>query len=158
MPRHPSPRRVKLHFNYTVKELARLLNRTGATIRTWISDGLAPIDGRRPLLVTGAEVRRYLDSKRSANRHRCGVGELFCVACRQPRAPAFGEVEYIPITHRSGNLRGICPACANLMHRRARADRVDQVRGPLSVVVREGEQRMNGETNPSDNPHFKTVS
>lgn len=154
----PSPRRVKRAHPYTVKELARLLDRTAATIRAWITDGLRPADRGRPILIMGSEVHRYLNEKRGAARKKCGPGEMFCVACRDVRRPAYDDADYIPITAMSGNLRGLCPACGNLMHRRVQLARIGAVRGPVKVQFQQGQPSLNGMTTPSHNPDSRQES
>jgi transposase-like protein len=49
--RHPNPRLVKLHRNYSVEEIARLFDLHKNTVRHWLKQGLAAIDDRRPRLV-----------------------------------------------------------------------------------------------------------
>ena len=51
--RHANPRLVKLHRNYTVEEIARLFGLHKNTVRNWLKEGLALIDGQRPMLILG---------------------------------------------------------------------------------------------------------
>ena len=53
--------------------------------------------------------------------------------CRAPKAPAEGMADYIPITATSGNLRGICPDCEILIHRRVSLAKLDVVCADLEV-------------------------
>lgn len=53
-PRRINPRLAKLHRNYTVEEVARLLDVSRQTVWKWLKIGLQAIDGRRPILLTGA--------------------------------------------------------------------------------------------------------
>lgn len=119
--RAPNHRLVKIHRTYEVFEIARLFACHRNTVRNWLRTGLVAIDDRRPLLVRGNELVRYLQARRVRHRCRCGPGELYCVKCRAPRRAAADLVDYVSITITSGNLRGICPECGTLMHRRVRA-------------------------------------
>jgi Helix-turn-helix domain len=62
MGRHPNPRLVKIHRSYAVEEVARILRKHKNTVRAWIKQGLQPIDGRRPTLVHGLELVRFLQN------------------------------------------------------------------------------------------------
>jgi Homeodomain-like domain len=46
--RHPNPRLVKIHRNYSVEDIARLFGIHKNTVRNWLKQGLRPstIDGR----------------------------------------------------------------------------------------------------------------
>ena len=44
--------------------------------------------------------------------------------------------DYVPMTATSGNLRGICPDCHKLIHRRVALTKLDAVRGSLEVRSR----------------------
>ena len=64
------PRRIKLHQAYSVEEAARALGKHKHTIRNWIEAGLPTVDGTRPLLVHGDELRAFLEARRKVvKRH-----------------------------------------------------------------------------------------
>jgi hypothetical protein len=63
--RHPNPRLAKIHRSYSVDELARLFNIHKNTIRSWLKQGLTAIDGQRPTVARGEEVRRFLTDRRA---------------------------------------------------------------------------------------------
>src|SRR6266699_3150405 len=62
--RHPNPRLVKIHRNYAVEDIARLFDVHKNTVRNWLKQGLASIDDRRPILVLGHELSRFLQERR----------------------------------------------------------------------------------------------
>jgi excisionase family DNA binding protein len=116
--RRPNPRLVKIHRSYSVEEIARLLGLHRNTVCNWLKQGLPAIDDRRPMLVLGRELSRFLHERREKAKQACGPGRIYCIACRTPKPPAGKMAECIPTSPRAGNLRGICPDCDRLIYRR----------------------------------------
>jgi hypothetical protein len=107
----PNHRRVKINRNYTVEEVARLFDIPKNTVRAWLKDGLPTIDGKRPTLILGRDLARYLQARRNKNKRPWKPGEIYCVRCRAPKLPDGNMADYEPITASLGNLIGICPDC-----------------------------------------------
>ena len=127
--RHPNHRLVKIHRNYTVEEVARLLSIHKNTVREWVKAGLPTCDDRRPILILGRELMAFLQTKRARNKQPCQPGEIYCVRCRAPKFPAGGMAEYRPLNGRVGNLRAICPDCNSIMYRRVSMAKLEQFGG-----------------------------
>src|SRR5260221_14441531 len=94
--RHPNPRLVKVHRNYSVEEIARLFGLHKNTVRNWLKQGLPIIDDRRPILIIGRELSVFLKERRQKTKQACGPGRIFCIACRAPKVPAGKMAECIP--------------------------------------------------------------
>ena len=112
-----NPKRVKIHYSYTIEEIARLLGVHKNTVRAWLKSALETIDNRRPAMVQGKVLRAFLERKRSLNRRHCPPGTLYCLKCRAPRRPAYGLVDFVPLSAGSGNFRAFCEVCGTLMYR-----------------------------------------
>lgn len=151
-------RRVKIHRNYTVDEAARLFNVHRNTIRNWIKSGLATIDERRPTLVLGLDLARFLQARRSRTRQRCGPGQLYCLRCRAPKHPADRQARYVPITPSSGNLRGRCPDCDGAMYRLVSLGKLTAIAGDLEVQGTQAQQRITDTSGPSLNSDLDEVA
>jgi hypothetical protein len=132
--RHPNPRRVKVHRNYSVEEIARLFRVHKNTVRNWVKQGLAAIDDRRPILILGRELSRFLSERRQRTKQTCGPGRIYCIACRAPKVPAGNMAECTPTGPLAGNLCGICPDCDRLMYRRVNIAKIDPIRGELEIT------------------------
>jgi hypothetical protein len=115
----PNHRLVKIHYSYSVEDVAALFSIHKNTVREWLRRGLPALDRKRPLLILGSALAEFLRARRQAAKRPCKRGELYCVKCRQPRAPAGGLVEFKAIREPLGNLTAICPICDGLMYRRA---------------------------------------
>ena len=117
--------------------------------------GLPMIGEIRPSLILGSELRDYLARKRTKNKRPCKRGEIYCLRCRAPKAPALGMVDYEPITTTRGNLIGVCPACEGLIYRGTSRAELGAFKGHLSITFTKGEQHIYETNNPSLNSDFK---
>jgi hypothetical protein len=130
-----NPRRVKIHFSYTINEIKSTFGVHKNTVRAWLKRGLATIDASRPILVHGSHLRAFLEGRRKASKCACPPGTFYCLKCRAPKPPAIGMVDFIPFNGLSGNLRGLCATCGTLMHRRVRRERIAAVMPNLTVQI-----------------------
>lgn len=147
--RRANPQRVKLHRSYCVPELAACVGVHKGTIRNWQRDGLEPIDASRPAMFQGAIVRAFLAKRNASRKSPCPAGMIYCFACREPRPPALGMLDYLAVTTTSGNLRALCGDCGGIMHRRIRrADLAIKMPG-LTVQFRQAPPRISGRPSPS---------
>lgn len=147
--RHLNPRLVKIHRNYSVEQIARLFGTHKNTVRKWLKEGLAAIDGQRPTLVLGHELSRFLIERRQNAKQSCGPGRIFCVACRAPKVPAGQMADCISTNGTMGNLCGICPDCDRLIYRRVNLVKLKEVRGDLEITFREAYPRIRESLIPS---------
>ena len=150
-PRRYNPRLPKLHRNYTAEEVARLLDVSRQTVWKWLKADLKAIDGHRPILVLGEELRRFLRERRAKRKSPTPPGMIYCLGCREPRTPAGNMVDYIPLTPTTGNFLGICPICDSMIYRRINLGRMDEVRGNLDVKFTQLGLRITDCANPSVN-------
>ena len=133
MARHrPDRRLVKIHHLYTVDEISRLLGTCRATVRRWLKIGLQAIDSRKPTMVRGVDLLEFLNA-RAKPKQPCPPGQCFCVKCKAPRPPGESMAEFVQLTATTGNLRGICPVCGTMMHRRTSLAQLEQIRAVLDV-------------------------
>lgn len=158
MSRHSvNARLVKIHRSYSVDEAARALAVHKNTVRDWIARGLPTIDRQRPTLILGRDLAEFLARRRSANKHPCAPGEIYCVRCRRPQPPAGGMADFEPVAATSGNLIGICPVCNALMYRRISLAKLDAVKGNLDVRLPQVTRHLDESHEPSVNHDFKRV-
>lgn len=133
--RHPNPRLVKIHRNYTVEEAAALLDVHRNTVREWVKRGLPTNDDRRPMLILGRDLAAFLHARRANNKQTCQPGEIYCVRCRAPKAPAGDMADYEPVTETLGNLIAICSSCETIIYRRVNLTKLGQIRGKLDITM-----------------------
>jgi Helix-turn-helix domain len=149
--RHPNPGLAKIHRSYSVDDVSRLFKTHKNTVRNWIKQGLQPIDGQRPTLFRGFELRRFLTDRRNRAKQPCGPGRIFCLPCRAPKVPAGNMTECVVAGVAIGTLRGICPDCNRMIYRRINPQKLDAVHGDLDVTVTQARPRIEGTSGPNVN-------
>lgn len=147
----PNHRLLRIHRSYTVEEAARTLGVHRNTIRRWLADGLAAIDDRRPILIHGLALSQFLQARHRRARTPCAPGQLYCVRCRAARYPAAGMVDYVPFNTLAGNLRGICPECETLMHRRVSRAGIEGFVENLKLAFPQAQTRIGDSASPTVN-------
>lgn len=158
MGRHrPDRRRVKIHHNYTVDQVARLLDIAKGTVRRWLKNGLPSVDRERPTLVRGEDLRVFLTAK-AKPKHPCPPGYCYCVKCKAAKEPAGAMAEFIVLTTTTGNLRAICPTCGTWMHRRTSLQQLEKIRGQIDVTTVERTPSLRELAYPSTNDDFKALT
>lgn len=153
--RRVNPLRVKIHWNYTARELADRLGVHKNTVRNWQRNGLVPLDRRRPLIFQGAAVRAFLVLWNKRRKQPCPTGTIYCFTCRQPRRPTASSVEFVQSSAGPGNLLASCSACGTAMHRRAKQSDIHSVLPGVLIQIREAPPRLNGSPSPSPNCDFE---
>lgn len=149
--RRINPRLIKIHRSYSVEEAARALGAHKNSVRGWIKKGLPVVDGGRPVLILGHELRTYLERKRKAGKRPCPPGTIYCLKCRDPRVPALGMVEYVPRNAATGNLTALCETCGTTLFRCTRRGDIAAIMPGIDVQIREAGERLIGRTPPSLN-------
>ncbi|WIM09471.1 helix-turn-helix domain-containing protein [Enhydrobacter sp.] len=141
-----------------MEEAARLFGTHRNTVRAWLRAGLKTIDGARPTLILGSELRRFLGERSAKRKRPTPSGMIYCLRCREPRRPAGDIADYLPRTATSGDLQGICPDCDTLLYRRVNRSTLEVVCDGLDVTIREVDSRLRQRNEPSLNDDSATRS
>ena len=153
--RHPNPRLAKIHRNYTVEEIANLFGIHRNTVREWIKRGLPTSDQKRPFLILGRDLVAFLQARRAKNKRPCQPGEIYCVRCRAPKAPAGDMADYQTVTETLGNLVAICPDCGSIINRRVSLAKLEQIRGQLDITMPQALRHIRESAQPSVNSDLR---
>ncbi|MCF2905523.1 DUF1804 family protein [Octadecabacter sp. CECT 8868] len=111
MAKRVSARKVKIHRQYTYESAAEALEVSIQTVRGWRSQGLAVLDGQKPHLILGHELKRFIESRTPKTSRKLGPDEFFCMSCRAPRKPYDRMAEYVPFNATRGRLVALCESC-----------------------------------------------
>ena len=157
MARRHDVRRVKIHRSYNTSELAKALGVAKQTVSRWIDAGLPVIERKRPLLIHGSDLRAFLQAHRP-RKQPCRPGQFYCLRCRAPKRPAFGEADFIPTTTKTGMLEGLCSDCGSMIYRVARTASLTAAIDDLVVTHRPARERIIDSLTPSSNVCLKGLN
>jgi hypothetical protein len=118
--RHYPVNLIKLSCIYDPTEIAKLLGIHRNTVRHWLKEGLARIDDRRPILVSGAVLKAFILGRQQARKQKCAPGEFFCFRCRAPRKPWGGVADFSILNDKIAKAIAFCSVCETSMHRTIR--------------------------------------
>jgi hypothetical protein len=116
MPRKARLTGIKALRCYRVEEAAEVSGVSPRTIRNWIADGLPVLDGERPMLIRGDDLRDYIKGTRASRKVPTAPDEIYCPACRKARKAAGG---FADCTVKDGRamLTALCAVCENVVHK-----------------------------------------
>lgn len=140
--RRHSARHLRQRRTYNVREAAKATGATSGTVRNWQKNGLEAVAGVYPTIFRGVDIIAFLRSRSRARKQPCGAGRFFCLRCKAPKRPAFGEVEFWPAGPKLGKLRGLCPDCATVMNRRVSLAKLKAAAGDLKVSMQCADLRL----------------
>ena len=153
--RHSSLRIKRLH-SYDVRQAAKATGATAGTVRQWHkAHGLEAVTGVWPLIFRGVDIIAFFKKRTSSRKQRCGPGRIYCLRCKAPKIPAFGEVDYRADTPNRGALVGLCPDCEGLMYRRTSPRNLAAAAGSLKVSMPSADLRLGEAHEPNCNHHFE---
>jgi hypothetical protein len=132
--RQANYRRVKIHRSYKVEEIAVLLGVHKNTVREWVKGGLPTCDRKRPMLILGHELAKFLHGRRASRKRPCRPGELYCFRCRAPKSPAGEMIDCAPVNDKIGNLTAICPDCECIMNQRVSMSKLRSLQGKMGIT------------------------
>jgi hypothetical protein len=135
-----NPRLIKTRRSYTVEKLAQLLGCHKNSVRSWLRQGLEPLDTKRPLMIHGSAARKFLEAKRRSKKRRCRPDELYCFRCQTPRALADRRAIYSAKPGQAALLNGRCAECGTPMFKRVSAQSLPSLRTALDLEINEPEE------------------
>lgn len=150
-----NPRLAKVHYSYTVAEIAELYTVHKNTVLTWIKDGLPLCNGKKPYLIHGSDLRDYLQAKREKNKRPCKPGEIYCLPCKQPRKPLDNWAEYMPLDASTGRLFAICSVCGGTLNRYTSIAKLPPIQAKLNITLPKALERLNRLDEPLLSSDFK---
>lgn len=149
-----NPNKAKIHRSYTVEEIAELFSVHKNTVRAWLKSGLPICDDRKPMLILGAELRVFLQVKKSKRKQRCHPWEMYCVRCRKPQTPFGGMADYVIANDGRGRLIALCPECEGGLNKYINLSAIEALSVKLEIVLPRALNHLNKMDKPLLNSDF----
>ncbi len=129
-------KRIKYWYAYDIDEVCGLYKDSKLhprTVHGWIKNGLATIDGQKPFLVFGHELKRFLGKQNASGKQKTARDEMFCFKCRDVRKPYKREIQFTQRGHLT-SMKALCPDCKNTMNKGVKLDDVPSLKRIFTVV------------------------
>lgn len=143
-----NPNLVKIHRNYSIEEVAGLYGVHKNTVSHWLRAGLPYLDEQKPFLILGADLKEFLQARRTKQKKRCNPDQMYCFRCRSPQKPAEGFVEYLPISSTKGRLSGLCASCEGIINKYTSLASLEHYSAIFDVSVSTAQKHINDSANP----------
>jgi len=148
--RRYNTRLIKATWPYDVQQIADLFGLHKNAVLRWLKEGLQADTTRRPYLIRGDELIRFLDDRQKSKRQKCSFDEFFCFKCRAPRK-AYEAIADLTIESPTRfRIKGLCAACGTSVNKVQGIKNLPKIEASFHVQQREGWHLIEG-FNPSVN-------
>tara|TARA_R110002110_G_scaffold14957_1_gene68398 strand:- start:13 stop:432 length:420 start_codon:yes stop_codon:yes gene_type:complete len=122
MPKQARINRIKAFRCYTIHEAAEVSGVSPRTISNWVKSGLRIMHDKRPALLRGDDLIKFIKDQRKQRKHPLMLDRFYCVRCRAPRKAA-GDLAECQDTGKRLTLIAMCEVCETILRKPlARAD------------------------------------
>ena len=111
MAKRVSPRKIKIHNQYTYEQAADALGVSVQTVRLWRKSGLPVLVSQKPHLILGFALKDFLNKRSNKTARRLARDQFLCMACNAARRAYGAMADYLPYTTTRGRLEALCEAC-----------------------------------------------
>lgn len=132
-------RRIRATWPYSVQEIAALLGIHKNAVLRWLGGGLSADRSRKPFLIRGDELIRFLRQRQDGKHCKCRPEEFFCFRCRVPREACLGIVDIVIESPTRLRLKALCAVCETDVNK------VQSVRELAKIQERFHVQKLAGE-------------
>jgi len=131
-------RRIKATWPYSVTEIADLFSLHKNAVSRWLKEGLQVDTTRRPYLIRGDALIRFLDARQQRKTRPCTLAEFFCFKCRAPRE-AYGGIADLTIESPTRlRVKALCVACDTPVNKVQSMKNRPKIEASFHVQKREG--------------------
>lgn len=134
MPKQARLSGIKSARCYTIEEAAEVSGVSPRTIRNWATDGLRVMDGARPALIRGDDLRDHIKTKRNKRSVKTRIDTFYCLPCRKERRAAEGMAD-CEIKEGRAKLTALCEACGRVVSKPVAEARIPEIARTLDLKI-----------------------
>jgi hypothetical protein len=105
-------RLIKATWPYSVQEIAALFGVHKNAVLIWLKEGLQADRDKRPFLIRGDELIRFLFARQKGRKRRCAPTEFYCFKCRAPREAYLGIADIVIESASRLRIKALCATCS----------------------------------------------
>lgn len=110
-------RLIKATWPYTVQEIAALFAVHKNAVLRWLKEGLHANKDKRPFLIRGDELIRFLSARQQSRKRKCSLTEFFCFKCRAPREAYLGIADVVIESPSRFRVKALCAVCSTAVNK-----------------------------------------
>lgn len=134
--RHYPLQGIKYWYAYNTGEICSLYAKQKLhqkTILKWLKMGLKKVDGKKPILIYGNDLKEFLGKQNKLRKNKTELAEIFCLKCREPKIP---YKKQIAIEKRGNfhNIKAVCPTCKSKINKGIGFDDFAELKKLYAVV------------------------
>lgn len=141
MPKQARLNGIKAYRTYTIQEAAEITGVSPRTTRNWIANGLPVMDGERPVLIRGDDLRKFIKNQRDERKCKTAPDEFYCVCCKKPRKAAERFADCTIIGARV-KLTAFCEVCETVISKPITEARIPEIRRTLALTIKRHETTL----------------
>lgn len=146
----------KATWPYTVQEVAALFGVHKNAVLRWLREGLQANTDKRPFLIRGDELIRFLRHRKLVRQQECSWSQCFCFCCRAPREPYLGMVDVSIESPSRFRMKALCEQCGTQMNKVQSITTLPRVQKLLHVQQLE-KRHLKGSATASVNSDLETT-
>lgn len=135
MPKQARLSGIKAFRCYTIEEAAEVSGVSPRSIRNWAADGLRVMDGTRPTLIRGDDLRDFIKSARASRKVKTRIDTFYCVCCRKERRAAGGLADCVIKANRA-TLTALCEVCETVISKPVAVARIPEIARTLDLKIK----------------------
>lgn len=126
-------RRIKATWPYTAPEVAKTLGIHKNAVLRWLKEGLRANRDKRPFLIRGDELIRFLSARQQSRRQKCAADEFYCFKCRVPRKAYLNIADVEFVSPSRFRVKAICEVCSTALNKMQGAGNLAKIQQTFHV-------------------------
>lgn len=141
MPKQARLSGIKSLWCYKIEEAAEVSGVSPRTIGNWIANGLRVMNGERPPLIRGDDLRDYIKGQREGRKIKTALDRFFCVRCSKAQKAAGGFAD-CNITGNHVTLTALCEVCETVVSKPIAETRIPEISRTLDLTIKRHERTL----------------